>query len=481
MSNNREDSCSYKIAHGCSFMVFNLLGRILRMIWTGIKTVIKNKILIAVFLSIAIVIGIVSILLHDVSIFIMMIILFPFFIGLWQYIKDRPKRKQRKYFNNLFQQIGLTLDDDSCPCYLYHYDKSEFVTVIAFNSFIPLDEWMKKKDQIEIYMDVKIVDIRQDENNYRVINLVVQREQLPSMVNWDDDYIDEYKNVLNIGVDYYGLVGMNLSQHPHAFIAGETGSGKSNILKCLIHQSIIKGYDVILIDFKRGVSFSSFGEVVNICYDYTSAMKLLKSMVEETVSRLDTFREARVDNIKDYNEKTGDYLHRKIIFIDELAELLKTRDKEISNILNDCIETLTRLSRAVGIHLIMGIQRPDSTIISGQIKNNVSYRVCGRFVDKEPSRIMLGDSRASTIPNIKGRFIVKDDDYHEVQCFYFTDDNVPIKRVPVALETVKEQQPAQTPSDRTMPKIAQEKKQEEIQVKPMLTDELDFDFSDIGK
>ena len=101
---------------------------------------------------------------------------------------------------------------------------------------------------------------------------------------------------------------------------------------------------------------------------------------------------------------------------------MKTRDKELSHVLNDSLETLTRLSRSAGVHLIMGIQRPDSTVISGQIKNNVSYRVCGRFVDKEPSRIMLGSDIASTLPNIKGRFIVKDNDFYEVQCFYFSDE-----------------------------------------------------------
>ena len=70
------------------------------------------------------------------------------------------------------------------------------------------------------------------------------------------------------------------------------------------------------------------------------------------------------------------------------------------------------------------IQRPDSTIISGQIKNNVSYRVCGRFVDKELSRIMLGSDRANTLPNIKGRFIVKDNVLEEVQSFYFSGESL---------------------------------------------------------
>ena len=162
----------------------------------------------------------------------------------------------------------------------------------------------------------------------------------------------------------------------------------------------------------------------------------------------------------------SDYLPRKLIFIDELAELLKTRDKELSHVLNDSLETLTRLSRSAGVHLIMGIQRPDSTVISGQIKNNVSYRVCGRFVDKEPSRIMLSSDIASTLPNIKGRFIVKDNDFYEVQCFYFSDEISPALQPPQELEKVSQ----------TETKDVKEKQDKE----PSRTT-YNFDFSDFTK
>ena len=82
---------------------------------------------------------------------------------------------------------------------------------------------------------------------------------------------------------------MDLDKHPHAFIAGETGSGKSNILKCLIYQALAKSYDVILIDFKRGVSFSAFSDMLTIYYDYADVTKVLKDMVSETNNRLDKF------------------------------------------------------------------------------------------------------------------------------------------------------------------------------------------------
>ncbi|MCL2225426.1 MAG: FtsK/SpoIIIE domain-containing protein [Defluviitaleaceae bacterium] len=280
-----------------------------------------------------------------------------------------------------------------------------------------------------MYFGEKILRIRHDYDDSRIMFVFVQVKPLPSCLEWNDKHIT-INNTLSIGSSHFNTIGMNLETHPHAFIAGETGSGKSNILKCFIYQALKKNYDVVLIDFKRGVSFSAFSDKITIYYEYPEVVQVLNAMVEETKRRLDRFRETGVDNIADYNNlhanahssgKSQGYMSRKIVFIDELAELLKTRDKEISNALNDSIETLTRLARAVGIHLIMGIQRPDSTIVSGQIKNNVSFRICGRFVDKEPRRIMLGTDTASSLPNVKGRFIVKDDGIHEAQAFYFHD------------------------------------------------------------
>ncbi len=203
-----------------------------------------------------------------------------------------------------------------------------------------------------------------------------------------------------------------------------------------------------MIDFKRGVSFAYFGNAIQVYYEYGATVRLLKDIVAEAERRLDLFRESRVDNINTYNQKSGytKELKRMAIFIDELAELLKTRDKETSKSLYDSLETLTRISRATGIHLIIGVQRPDSTIITGQIKSNIPYRICGHFVDKEPSRIVMGNDIANTLPNIKGRFIIRDSNFHEVQAFYISDDflHATYKRysnttdIPVTPETAPE-------------------------------------------
>lgn len=412
-----ESDWSYKIGYIIGSLIFSFFI----FLWEGLKASFKNKFMLITYACLVFLTAFFYMALNDIAVMIKVNILTFFIYCICHHVKEYPTKKRRKYFNRLFQQIKLT-QDDTVPYYLYETQLSDFAVEVDFISYIPLSTWNAKKELLETHMNARIIDIKQEPDNYQRISLIIQTEPLPQLAEWSDRYIDLKQNTLTIGVSYYGLVSMNLEKQPHAFIAGETGSGKSNILKCMIHQALLKHYEVVLIDFKRGVSFSSFGNAVSIYYEYKDIILVIKEMILETTRRLDKFRNMGVDNINDYNRITADFLPRKVVFIDELAELLKTRDKELSHVLNDSLETLTRLSRAVGIHLIMGIQRPDSTVISGQIKNNVSYRICGRFVDKEPSRIMLGSDIASDLPNIKGRFIVKDNDFYEVQCFYFSHE-----------------------------------------------------------
>lgn len=455
---------------------YNIFVRFIKFLWSGVMYARKSKPVLITYI-VLIIITIVYNFMYGGCTEILCIDFFVVLgVAINEYRKDAPDRKKRKFFFGVFREMKFFSNDGSAPVYLYEDYFSRYVTKIAFYTMIPLSEWYPKKESLEMYLNVKIIDIEQKSDDNRTIYVVVQEKPLPDMIEWNDNYIDYPSNILNLGVGYNGVVGIDLEKYPHTFIAGETGSGKSNILKCLIHQSLVKEYDTILIDFKRGVSFSCFSNDIDIYYDYVPTMEILIKMVKETKRRLDLFRDNSVDNLNDYNKISRDYLHRTVIFIDELAELLKMKDKEISSILYDSIETLTRLSRATGIHLIMGIQRPDSTIVNGQIKNNVSFRVCGRFVDKEPSRIMLGTDNASKLVNVKGRFIVKDDDLQEVQSFYFKD-------VSRALYRANKEEANKTPihSGNEVKRGVKEQITEEPKTtkKPDTSEKLNFDFSDI--
>ena len=107
-------------------------------------------------------------------------------------------------------------------------------------------------------------------------------------------------------------------------------------------------------------------------------------------------------------------MQRIIFACDEIAELMdKTGTSKERKALLDNIElyisTIARQGRAFGIHLVLATQRPDAQILNGQIKNNISIRVCSR-ADATLSTIVIGDGRAhEAIPkDSQGRFINQD-------------------------------------------------------------------------
>ncbi|WP_447412872.1 hypothetical protein [Clostridium perfringens] len=157
-------------------------------------------------------------------------------------------------------------------------------------------------------------------------------------------------------------------------------------------------------------------------------LKLLETLIVENTDRLKKFREAKVKNLKEYNKKFKTHLKRKVVFIDEMAQLMDSSgvNKETKAKLEKisyCIATLARTARATGINLVLGAQRPDANVMNGQIKNNVTVRVCGRFADGPVSEIVLGNNKAKNLPKIKGRFLFKvDANTIEFQAYYFNDD-----------------------------------------------------------
>lgn len=73
---------------------------------------------------------------------------------------------------------------------------------------------------------------------------------------------------------------------------------------------------------------------------------------------------------------------------------LTKEQKEIVIKIEGLLGTIARQGRAFGIHLILATQRPDSAILSGQIKNNINCRICGR-ADNVLSMIILDKTDAA--------------------------------------------------------------------------------------
>lgn len=311
--------------------------------------------------------------------------------------------------------------------------------VYIFRSNIPVTEWINAKERIETALDRNIIRFSEgkDKKTCRVIT-VPPECKIPERIDWDESKLQGKDGLMAIGEGALETVQFDLNRTPHVIAAGETGSGKSVILRSLLWQLICKGARVYMIDFKGGVEFGKryerYGEVIT---DRKRAVAVLTELCKENEKRLALFRDMEVKNLPEYNRKAQKNLCRIGIFCDEIAEMLDKKgagkeDRETMEKLEGLISSLARLSRATGINLFLGVQRPDANVLTGQIKNNIPIRICGRFADKSASEIVLGNTDAVYLPEIKGRFLFRlGNTTEEFQAYFFDDDRDMVGKVPV--------------------------------------------------
>ena len=320
---------------------------------------------------------------------------------------------------NELHRIGMTNSAGEVPMLLTRTQDKRYsnMEILEFDAVgIPLTEWEKERGYIEAALNVNIVKIIEGRNKRRILLHVVPADSgLPDFIEWNDSYLTDDDSTLILGKSQLGLESVDLSKIPHILLGGSTGSGKSILLKALLVQSLKKNAIVNIADFKGGVDFPRvWHDKCKMCFDEDTLLTLLTELTNELERRKTLFRDTGCANIGDYNKHSAVPLQRHIFACDEVAEVLdKTgltkEQKERIGLIENRLSIIARQGRAFGIHLILATQRPDANILSGQIRNNIDCRVCGR-ADTILSQIILDNTTAAEqIPKDKaGRFILHD-------------------------------------------------------------------------
>lgn len=305
------------------------------------------------------------------------------------------------------QQAGIFNSAEEAPFLIGRTtapDNRFLTTLIWYSCGIPLSTFEDRRDAIEAAMNTYIVKISADRNTHHIIMQIVfgkdvQRELPP----WRTDYIPQVLTQFALGVNLAGTpVIADLGKIPHILIGGSTGSGKSFLLKLVLFQAVYKDYQVFIADFKGGLDYlGPWEDHCRLCLDKAQVLDALSEIYEELNRRKQRFRESGCRDINEFNQQYRTDTVSHIIFACDEATAVFSRkqalkeEAEVTKEIEAKAAYIAAQGRALGIHLILSLQRPDATVLDGQITNNIDYRICGR-ANQTLSKIVLDQTDAKT-------------------------------------------------------------------------------------
>lgn len=258
----------------------------------------------------------------------------------------------------------------------------------------------RKLTELETTHALEVLSVRAEPGQVAISILRPHREVLTLAEVWKDweTLSGHANNRLLIAVKEEDGAPLFLEPEPapHTLVAGSTGSGKSvlvqNILLGIAATNRPEQAEIVLIDPKSGVDYFAFEALPHLTdgiIDSTeAALAKLDALVAEMERRYGIFKEARVSNIRSYNQKAETPLPTIWLVHDEFADWMQIDSYRAG--VEAAVSRLGVKARAAGIYLIFAAQRPDASVFPMQLRSNLGNRLVLRVDSAGTSDLSLG-------------------------------------------------------------------------------------------
>lgn len=331
--------------------------------------------------------------------------------GFWGWLMVRvvKRRSFQRKLNEMFTCAGLQNKIGQTPTFMAEWNVDESTSVMKFtNANLPAEKFEQQKSYIEASLGIYIDSVKEDRGG-TTVEIVYSHEPMPSEIFFDKSWLSSAgKDRFWIGHSRSDEFPCDLLETPHLLVAGQTASGKSTFLRQMITTLYVNNadYEFSLIDLKGGLEFQTFKDLprISIAADVNQAVMKLRVLEDQLKKRMEQLAAVGAKDLSEVDQGKLK-LSRHIIVIDECAELFLSGSYGAVGQAQGVVSKIARQGRAVGLHLIVGTQRPDSRALDSQIKSNLPGKVCFQMADNTSSVVVLGNARAKNLPGIPGRAI----------------------------------------------------------------------------
>lgn len=202
------------------------------------------------------------------------------------------------------------------------------------------------------------------------------------------------------------------AKNPHCLIVGGTGTGKTVAEHGVIQALAQAGWRIWLVDGKRleFLGYEDYPNVEFLAQRLDDQIRLIYQAHEIMEQRMELLRTKQVSKAD---------LDPIAVVIDEVSSLkkfigdryaeIKSRTKGLpaKDPVMGWLDNIARLARSMKVHLVYGLQRPDTTIVSGESRDNFAARISMGALESSDGSVMMWGNGAigRQVPDIQGRGI----------------------------------------------------------------------------
>ncbi len=222
------------------------------------------------------------------------------------------------------------------------------------------------------------------------------------------------------------------ASHAHAFVLGQSGSGKSVFLHNVINNALLQyapdSLQLYLLDFKLGgVEFNRYRDAKQVRAllvdnsDPQITLEILRELYETMRQRGERLRNAGVSSLHDYNASHPETrLPRIILAVDECHELFRDRMDKTQTEINAIVTKIAKEGRSQGVHLLFATQTLANANIPSELLNNISDYYLLKCAQNDAEKLVR-DSSKQTALLTTGWLLYAHEDKRELFQAYFAD------------------------------------------------------------